>query len=100
MVTNATSTFFFDDILVTKVLEISIKSPPFGALLSSPNSSFELLNIRVICRVSPNMLKLRIKCTRFKNTYSYRTNNNNSDWLKAMRKKKDKMKLRFDQIWC
>jgi hypothetical protein len=40
------------------------------------------------------MLKLKIKCTRFENIYSYNTHNNN-DWLKAIMKK-NKMKLKFD----
>ncbi len=35
-------------------------------------------------------LRFRIKCTKFENIYSYSTHNNNNDWLKTFKKKKDK----------
>ncbi len=34
-----------------------------------------------------------IKCTMFENIYNYYTHSNNSDWLKAFKKIKDKANL-------
>ncbi len=41
------------------------------------------------------ILELKIKCMRFENIYSCSTYSHNNDQLKAMREKKDKMKLKF-----
>jgi len=39
------------------------------------------------------MLRLRIKCTRLENMYSYSTHSSSSDWLKAFTKRKGQGKL-------
>ncbi len=49
------------------------------------------------------MLKLKIKCTTFKNisiTIVYTTTTMNCNWLKAIKEKTIMKKLKFGQIWC